>query len=327
MFDASARKDDAVNPAWVDVQVNGAYGVDFNTPGSYDLESFEQVCEALQAEGVSKFLPTIITGEAMEEAIGHLVGIIESSAIAKKSVVGIHVEGPFLNPNDGFRGAHPLQSIRACNLVLTGNLLDSGRGYIRMWTLAPELEGSTEVIRLLTRQGVRVFAGHSDATRDQLRLAVDDGVVGFTHLGNGCPALLARHDNIIHRVLSLKDELYISLIGDGFHLPPWYLRELLGLLKPTRTILTTDRIAIGENPRENRNGCELKLGSVAVESDAEGNPRTSGGLFAGSVATMRSVHDVVESIFPDAADSKVQWFGGAARKLFSIESRHEVIER
>jgi N-acetylglucosamine-6-phosphate deacetylase len=122
-------------------------------------------------------------------------------------------------------------------------LLDAADGLVRTVTLAPEHDAAFEVTRLLARQKIVVSAGHCDPSLDVLQAAIDAGLSMFTHLGNGCPTMLPRHDNIIQRVLSLSDRLWISFIADGAHLPFFVLRNFLRAIGPKRAIIVTDATA------------------------------------------------------------------------------------
>ena len=187
-----------------DLQVNGCYGVDFN---SDDLtgEQLQSVCERLVADSVSGILATIITDdlERMAARLDRLACLREQNPLAKQIIWGIHVEGPFISAEPGYVGAHPRQHVRPADLDAIQRLLDSAQGLVRLVTLALECDAGLKVTSWLSRRGVLVSAGHCNPSLDQLRAAIDAGLSLFTHLGNGCPLMLPRHDNVIQRVLSL----------------------------------------------------------------------------------------------------------------------------
>src|SRR5439155_2881117 len=122
-------------------------------------------------------------------------------------------------------------------------LLDAGGGLVRIMTLAPERDPDLCVTRMLSKRGVIVSAGHSDASLDQLRGAIDAGLSMFSHLGNGCPMQLHRHDNIIQRALSLSDQLWLMLIADGAHVGFPALGNYLRAAGLDRCIVVTDAVA------------------------------------------------------------------------------------
>ncbi len=234
-----------------DIQVNGYGGVDFNQD---DLrpDDLRRACEALGRDDVEGILATIITEDIDKMAlrIRQIVRMRESDEVIRGMVAGIHVEGPFISPEAGYRGAHPADAIRRADLTLAAQLLEAGEGHIRLVTLAPEMDDSCAVTRFLHRQGVTVAAGHTDASLDQLRRAIDSGLSMMTHLGNGCPIQLPRHDNIIQRVLSLREHLWLSFIADGVHVPFVALKNYLDLVGPSgHALVTTDAMmAAGLGP-------------------------------------------------------------------------------
>jgi len=180
---------------------------------------------------------------AMERRIACIAQAPDGDANVADVVAGIHVEGPFINPAPGYVGAHPAAHVSHPDPDQAMRLVDAGRGRVRLVTLAPELDGADETIRRLTSEGIRVAAGHSDASRDDLRRAIDAGLGLFTHLGNGCPAQLHRHDNIVQRVLSLADQLYVSFIADSHHVPLFALANYLHSIPDHRVIIVTDAIS------------------------------------------------------------------------------------
>ena len=228
-------------PTYVDLQVNGYAGVDFNRDG-LDSDDLHRVCERLDADGVGGFLATIITDDldAMCRRLSALASLRERDPLAKRLIAGLHIEGPFLNEQDGYRGAHPRDAIRPADLDSMARLLDAAAGLARIVTLAPERDERFVVTRRLAAQGIVVSAGHTDASLDQLRGAIDAGLSMFTHLGNGCPMQMHRHDNIVQRVLSLTDRLWVSFIADGTHVSFPALGNYLRLAGEGRTIVVTD---------------------------------------------------------------------------------------
>ncbi len=246
---------------WIDLQLNGAFGVDLNQ-SDLDLESFERLCHQLSAIGMESFLPTIITDrlDAMCDKIRRIASYCDQSSDCSKRIGGIHIEGPFLSTTDGFYGTHPREHLATATVEACGRLLDAGRGLVRLMTLAPEQDPSGEVTRWLIDQKVAVFAGHTDASLTQLRRSIDCGLSGFTHLGNGCARQVDRQDNIIQRVLSLKHALWITLIADTIHVPLWLLHSWLEWLGTDRTILVSDAIAAAGMPPG-----KYSIGSQTIE--------------------------------------------------------------
>ncbi|MEM9644906.1 MAG: N-acetylglucosamine-6-phosphate deacetylase [Planctomycetota bacterium] len=228
---------------YVDLQVNGFAGVDFNND-ELTVSDIRSACDALNDDGAHRFLPTVITAslDQMRTRIGVLAGAIEKEEPATALVAGIHVEGPFISPADGYVGAHPRQHVLPASIDAVQSLVDAGQGHVRLVTLAPETDPDCRVITWLADRGIAVAGGHSDASLTQLSRAADAGMKMFTHLGNGCPGELPRHDNIIQRVLTLAEELMISFIADGHHVPFFALANYLEAIPDENVIVVSDAI-------------------------------------------------------------------------------------
>jgi N-acetylglucosamine-6-phosphate deacetylase len=231
-------------PRYFDLQVNGYAGVDFNRD---DLtpEGLHKACALLGEHGVAGVLATVITDDMarMTRRLSNLAALRERDALAKKLIAGLHIEGPFINPTPGYVGAHPADAVKPANADDMNRLLDAAAGLAKLVTLAPECDDGFKVTRMLAGQGFTVSAGHCNPSVDQLRGAIDAGLTMFTHLGNGCPMQMHRHDNIIQRVLSLRGRLWVSFIGDGAHVPMVALGNYLRLVGSERAIMVTDAIA------------------------------------------------------------------------------------
>lgn len=227
-----------------DLQVNGYAGVDFNSD-ALDAQGLRHACQTLLEHGVTGILATIITErlDVMAARIANLVRLRAADDLACSLIKGIHCEGPFLNGADGFRGAHPQDAILPAKVSAAAALLEAGEGLVKLVTLAPECDAALETTRFLVSNGVRVAAGHCDATRDQFAAACDAGLSLFTHLGNGCPMEMNRHDNIVQRALSLADRLWLCFIADGAHVPFFALGNYLRSAGLDRCIVVTDAIA------------------------------------------------------------------------------------
>jgi N-acetylglucosamine-6-phosphate deacetylase len=269
---------------YIDLQVNGYGGVDFNSD-ALTPEALHSACERLEADGVSAFLATVITDDlaAMCRRLSHLARLRDGDALACRLIAGIHIEGPFINEADGFRGAHPADAVIPGDMGAMQRLLDAAAGLTRIVTLAPERDPGQRVTRLLTDHGIVASAGHTDASVEELRAAIGAGLRMFTHVGNGCPMHLHRHDNIVQRALSLAGELWLSFIADGAHVPPPALGNYLRLAGPERCVIVSDAIApAGLGPGR------YTLGRQTVVVEADMVPRAPGrSHFVGSAVTMR----------------------------------------
>ncbi len=230
----------------------------------------------LKAHGLRGILIAIVSDsvELMAARIRRLVSLRSKDPLVHEMVWGIHVEGPFLNPGDGYRGAHPLQAMRPAQIGLAGRLLDAGEGLVRLFTLAPEQDPRAEITTFLTQRQVVVSAGHTNAGIDDLKRAIDAGLSMFTHLGNGCPMVMPRHDNIIQRALSLREHLWLCFIADGIHVPFFALRNYLDLIGSSeKVIVTTDAMSaagLGEG-RYRLGPWDLMVGPDLVARSPDGS--------------------------------------------------------
>ncbi len=282
-----------------DLQVNGYAGVDFNRDGLTG-EELHRACTALKAAGVIGFLPTIITEHipVMARRLETLARLREADPLARALIRGFHIEGPFISPLDGFRGAHPADAIRAANLDEMKVLLDAAQGLAKLVTMAPECDEDFAVTRFLSAQNIRVAAGHSDASLDQLRGALDAGLSLFTHLGNGCPMLLPRHDNIVQRALSLE-KLKLSFIADGAHIPFFALKNHIRGAGIERCIIVTDAIApasLGPG-RYTMGRWELEIGADMVARAPDGSH-----LVGAAITMPQSAQNLVEHLALSESD-------------------------
>lgn len=230
----------------LDLQLNGYKGIDFNAD-DLTAEDLHRACEAVRADGGGRMLATVITDrlDRMEARIGRLAALRAADPLVADVMAGIHVEGPFISPQPGFVGAHPAEHVLPAEVAAAEALVAKGRGMVRLVTLAPERDAGLATTRWLAGQGILVSAGHCDPSADTLARAIDAGLAAFTHLGNGCPLEMHRHDNIIHRVLAADGLRWVMLIPDGVHLPPPLIRVLIRALGIDRVIAVTDATAAG----------------------------------------------------------------------------------
>ena len=269
-----------------DLQVNGYAGADFCSP-DLNAEQLHIACQALRDDGVDSFLATLITDsvDALCGKLRNLVRLREQDSLAKQLIRGIHLEGPFINPGEGWVGAHPAEDVLPADPEIAQRLIEAGGGLVKLVTLAPECDAGMVTIKYLSEQGIVVSAGHCDPSLDVLKAAIDHGLSMFTHLGNGCPTALRRHDNIINRVLHLREHLWIGFIPDGAHVDFFALDLYLRLAGAERAFMVTDAIAAAKM------GPGLhKLSGMEVEVDEAGVARRPGSPYlAGSTITMPQV--------------------------------------
>jgi N-acetylglucosamine-6-phosphate deacetylase len=228
----------------LDLQVNGYAGTDFNREG-LTAEALHHACKCLLEDGCDSILATFITDsiEAMSERMITLVELREKDALARSMIAGIHIEGPFTNSEKGYVGAHPPQHVKPATVEDAKRLLDAAGGLTKIVTLAPENDEHFQTTEFLANNGVTVSAGHCNPSLDVLRASTEHGLSMFTHVGNGCPMLMHRHDNIIQRALSLRDKLWLCFIADGVHIDFFALVNYLRVSGLEKTIFVTDAIS------------------------------------------------------------------------------------
>lgn len=229
--------------AYFDLQVNGYAGVDFCS-SNLTLEDCRKACEALKADGIDQFLATMITDTvpALEAKLKRFVRFREEDPLLAGMIAGFHVEGPFISPFEGYVGAHPAGAVVPATVEDARRLVEAGQGHIKLMTLAPECDENAATTAFLSAMGITVSAGHCNPDLETLKRSIDAGLSMVTHLGNGCPVDLPRHDNFIQRALSLSDQLWLCFIPDGAHVPWFVLKNFFDLIGLDRAIVTTDAI-------------------------------------------------------------------------------------
>lgn len=280
-----------------DLQVNGFGGVDFQ--GLPTLPEVNLACRRLREASMHRVLATFITDhpEAFERRLALFEAHRLEDPLVAETIVGYHLEGPYLSAEPGYRGAHAAVLMRDPDWSAFERQQKAAGGRIRLVTLAPERKGSAEFIRRATGSGVRVSLGHTNASDLHIDAAIRAGATLCTHLGNGCPAELHRHDNIIQRLLA-RDELTACFIPDGIHLPPQVLRNLVRAKPPGKVILTTDAMsAAGAGPGR------YTLGKMELEVGGDGVVRLPGSpYFAGSALRLdRGVENAAQWLGLDPA--------------------------
>lgn len=267
----------------VDLQVNGYGGIDLNDNGC-DTATILRLTRMLAAAGTTTFLPTIITADraSMSSRLQAIVQARAANREVAQAIPCIHLEGPYISPEDGYRGAHPIADVRPPSLGEFDALQATANGLIRLVTLSPHWPGVDEFIRALCARGVVVSLGHTHASPDEIHRAVDAGATLSTHLGNGIAAVLPRHRNPIWAQLA-EDRLTACFIADGSHLPADVLRVMLRAKGLERSVLISDAVALGGVTPGNYHS--HIGGDVTVHTDGSIRMRDSG-LLAGSGITM-----------------------------------------
>ncbi len=252
-----------IAPGLIDNQVNGYNGVGFSF-GNERLteEGVYRATAGLWQRGVTTYFPTLVTNSA--ELLKHNLAVLAKAKTDDRlmgSIPGFHLEGPYISPVDGYRGAHSKRFVRNPDWQEFSALHAASGKNILTVTIAPEAEGAMEFIRKCTDLGIVVALGHHNATAQQVNEAVRNGAKTCTHLGNGCANMINRHDNPLWPQLA-NDDLMISIICDGFHLRPEEIKTFFKVKGVDKTIITSDVTKLaGLNPGiyKNIDGDDLEL--------------------------------------------------------------------
>ncbi len=274
----SPPKDLWIAPSLFDNQVNGYGGIDFQQDNLTEADLLSATHQ-MRRDGCGLFFLTLITDEwgRLTNRLRYLKKICDGSAALRQSIVGWHIEGPFLSDKPGFHGAHnpafmcdpTPEKIRELKSITGTDPL--------LLTIAPERAGAIEAIGLCHSLGIEVSLGHTNASAETLRRAVEAGAKAFTHLGNGCPRELDRHDNILWRVFETPG-LNPSLIPDQIHVSPELFRLIHRVVPSENIFYTTDAMAAGGAPPG-----KYKLQNLELEVGADQIVRQPGKTnFAGS---------------------------------------------
>ncbi len=276
-------------PGLFDIQVNGYGGHDFNGL-SVSPEAVAEAVRRLWWEGVTYLCPTVITGSFADIAASlRAIAAACADPLIAASVVCVHLEGPYISPEDGPRGAHPREHVRPPDWDEFQRWQEVAEGRIGLVTLAPELPGALRFIERLTAAGIVAAIGHTAASPALIRDAIAAGARLSTHLGNGAHAMLPRHPNYIWEQAA-ADELWASLILDGHHLPPSVARCLIRCKGVERTILISDAIAAAGLPpgRYRLRGQEVEV-SPDLRCSLVGTPYLAGSAISLRIAISHAV--------------------------------------
>ena len=243
-----ADQESWLSPGMIDLQVNGYQGEDVNVDG-VDADVILSLTRKVIATGVTTYLPTIVTTseEKITAALRAVADARRRSRLVADAVPYVHVEGPSISPVDGYRGAHAREHIRPPSLEEFARWQQASGDLVGMVTLSPHWEGAEDYISTVSKAGVYVAIGHTDATAEQIRRAVDAGAMLSTHLGNGSAGMIPRHANSLWPQLA-DDRLTATLIADGHHLSSDILKSILRTKGTARCILISDAVATAGLP-------------------------------------------------------------------------------
>ncbi len=300
-------------PGFIDLQVNGGGGILFNDHPT--VAGIAAIGEAHRRFGTTGYLPTLISDdleivrraiEAVDAAIGQGV----------PGVLGIHIEGPFLNP--ARKGAHDASKLKLLDAESI-ELLSSLRRGRTLVTLAPEL-APPGAIRALVDRGVVVAAGHTGASYDEIQVAIAEGLSGFTHLFNAMPQLGSREPGPVGAALESR-ATWCGLIADGHHVHPATLRIALAAKGAERLALVTDAMpSVGSDRKE------FELAGQRVFVDG-GRCVTSDGTLAGSHLTMAEAVRNAERLMGVDAATAVRMASKVPADILGLSQERGAIRR
>ena len=228
-----------IGAGMIDLMVPGYGGNNFSDP-DVSVANIHSLLQKLYASGTTHIYPLIITSasEVYPKVLQTIDAFAKSDTFGK-SIVGVHIEGPYLSPEKGPRGAHHPQYMHDPDFDEFSRWQQISGNRVSMITLAPERPGSIEFIRKVRQTGVKVSIGHTVASKEQMEQAILAGADISTHLGNGADALIHRWDNYIFRQLA-DDRLWAGVIADGHHLPDSNLRIWFRTKGKDRIIMVSD---------------------------------------------------------------------------------------
>lgn len=313
----SAPENIWIAPTLFDVQVNGYGGIDFQQE-NVSADDLLAAARQLRRDGCAQFFLTLITDEwtKLTARLRHFKKLRAESFELASAIVGWHIEGPFLSNQPGFHGAHDPDLMCDATPEKIFELREITEDDPLLLTISPERPGAIEIIALAKTLGIKISLGHTDAPQPILEKAVEAGAIAFTHLGNGCPRELDRHDNILWRVLETPG-LAVSLIPDKIHVSPALFRLLHRVLPDEKIFYTTDAMSAAGAPPG-----KYKIGKMEMEVGADQIVRQPGKTnFAGSALTP------IAGVFRAAEMLNCSWrevwekFSENPRQIFGCKNR------
>ena len=307
-----------VAPGLIDVQINGYMGVDFSGP-DLTVEGIRKATKALWKAGVTTYFPTIITSDfnRLKKNFAILAQAQKDPEIGK-SIPGFHLEGPYISPLPGFRGAHLEKYIKNPDWEEFQELQRAANNGIKLITVAPELDGAIPFIRNCVANGIIVALGHHNGSAEDIERAIDAGAKMATHLGNGCANEINRHHNPIWPQLA-DDRITPSLIADGFHLTKEEVRSFYKVKGPDKTILVSDALDLaGLPPGEYTRGERTLLLTPNVVKLPKEN------VLAGAASPISACVGVIMDYTQCTLNDAIQMASTNPAKMFSLNELGEI---
>jgi N-acetylglucosamine-6-phosphate deacetylase len=309
-----------IAPGLIDNQINGYAGIDF-TGDNLTEGDLTKAAKAVLKEGVTTFFPTLITSiySKLLSNLKILNHALENDEMFRASVPGFHLEGPYISPEDGFRGCHPKEYIRKPSVEEFIELQAASGNNIIQITLAPEAEGAMELIRYCVSEGVVVAMGHTNATAAQIRMAADNGVRLSTHLGNGCANIIHRHNNPLWPQLA-DNRLTPSVIADGLHLLPEEINVIYKVKGAGNMILTSDIVYLAgmEPGRYSYLGTEVMLTDSGMLMDVRNN------CLAGASFPLKKGIETMMTFTGCSLEEAVDMASGNVARIYNLSDRGSI---
>lgn len=307
-----------IAPGLIDIQINGYVGVDFSGP-DLTVEGVIKATKALWKAGVTSYFPTIITSDLglIKKNFAILAEARKNPEIGQ-SITGFHLEGPYISPLAGFRGAHLEKYIKKPNWTEFQEIQEAAENGIKLITVAPEIDGAIPFIRKCVESGVIVSLGHHNGSAEEIQRAVDAGAKMGTHLGNGCANEINRHHNPIWPQLS-NDAITISIIADGFHLTKEEVRTFYKAKGVENTILVSDALDLAGLPTGEYIRGERKL---VLTPDVVKLPKEN--VLAGAASPISKCVGVVMEYTGCSLKNAIQMASTNPARLFSLDGLGEV---
>jgi N-acetylglucosamine-6-phosphate deacetylase len=291
-----------ISPGLIDIQINGYLSISFSLEGAENttasggelsVADVKKITEALWKEGVTTYFPALTTNsqELLLKNISILKLAKDDSSLLG-SIAGFHLEGPYISEVDGFRGAHPKEHVRKPDWKEFLEICKASGENVILVTVAPETDGAFDFIRKCREKGIVVSLGHHNGSAEIIKEAIDNGAALATHLGNGCAKTIHRHYNPLWPQLA-DDRLMISIIADGFHLPPVILQVFYKAKGAENIILISDITSYAGLPAGEY---KIKTGETIIKTP-EGNLKFSGqdgGLYGSASPLNRGVGHIMK---------------------------------
>jgi len=228
-----------IAPGFIDVQVNGYASVSFSEE-NLTVDNIRKITKGLWKVGVTSYFPTIISrSHEITKANCYVIAEAMQDPEIGQSIPGIFLEGPYISPVDGFRGAHNKEWVRSPDVHEFEEYINAADGTIIKVGLAPEIDGNLDIIHRCAEDGIVVALAHHNGSAENIREAADAGATVVTHLGNGCANMIHRHNNPLWQQLA-EDRLSATLIVDGHHLRPEEVLTFYKAKGPERLMIISD---------------------------------------------------------------------------------------